>query len=215
MQQSDFDQFSQLLNATADLYGKTVSEMALALWWNAMQHYELAAFRDGLSRHMQNPDSGQFMPKPADVVKMLSGSTQDGAMVAWSKVDRGVRQVGTYATVAFDDPIIHRVIHDMGGWVALGGKEEKEWPFVAKEFENRYRGYRLRNEVPEYPATLTGIAEAQNATAGQRSQPPVLIGAVELAKRVMRGGTDKVLMGFKRMDDEELLALAAPAQEAA
>lgn len=110
-----------------------------------MKPFDLAAVKDALNRHCVNPDNGQFMPKPADVVKLLQGSSQDGALVAWAKVDRAVRQVGTYSTVVFDDPIIHRVVQDMGGWVALGDKREKEWPFVAKEFENRYRGYPMRS----------------------------------------------------------------------
>jgi hypothetical protein len=35
------------------------------------------------------------------------------------------------------------VISDMGGWVLLGSKGDGDWPFIAKEFENRYRGYRM------------------------------------------------------------------------
>lgn len=215
MKPADFDQFVTMLTAVGDLYGKPPSEMAITLWWGALQQYDLAAVRQGFDRHVRNPDSGQFMPKPADIVKMLQGSTQDSAMVAWSKVDKGVRQVGTYSSVVFDDPIIHRVIHDMGGWVALGSKDENEWPFVAKEFQTRYRGYRVRNEIPEYPKQLIGIAESHNSREGHQSQPPVLIGSGEAAKRVLQGGTDKVLVGFERMSEGDMLALAAPAKEVA
>lgn len=31
-------------------------------------------------------------------------------------------------------------------------------PFVAKEFENRYGGFKSRDEHPEYPAMLIGLA---------------------------------------------------------
>lgn len=214
MQQPDYDQFAQVINAVAELHGKKLSEMAIALWWNNLKAYDLAAVREGLSRHMQNPDSGQYMPKPADVIRMIGGTSQDSAMVAWSKVDKGVRQVGTYSSVAFDDPIIHRVLHDMGGWVALGSKTEHEWPFVAKEFENRYRGYRVRNETPDYPKVLIGIAEAQNSTEGCESQPPVLIGDSSKAKQVFLGGTDKVLVGFERMQASDMALLEAPRMRA-
>lgn len=217
MQPHDYDEFTTLLNATAELLApnRPMSSMAIRMWWSILQPYDLAAVRQALDRHMRNPDTGQFMPKPADVIRMMQGSTQDSAMVAWSKVDKGIRQVGTYASVVFDDPVIHRVIHDMGGWVALGTKTEHEWPFVAKEFENRYRGYRVRSETPEYPATLIGIAEAQNSQDGRQSQAPVLIGNSDKAKRVLLGGAESVQVGFERMSTEGMLALAAPKREAA
>ncbi len=215
MQDADKERFVNLISGVYSFYRQEISAFAGSVWWQAMKPFDFEAVADALNRHCVNPDTGQFLPKPADVVRMLHGSTQDSAMVAWSKVDKGVRQVGTYASVVFDDPIIHRVIHDMGGWVALGNKDESEWPFVAKEFENRYRGYRVRNETPDYPKQLIGIAEAQNSREGRHSQPPVLIGNSEVAKRVLLGGTDKALVGFERMGVDEMLALAAPKKEVA
>lgn len=214
MQNNDRLSFAELIANIYAFYGRDSSDFALSVWWEAMKPFDFAAVADAMNRHCVNPDTGQFMPRPADVVRMLQGSTQDSAMVAWAKVDKGIRQVGTYASVAFDDPIIHRVIHDMGGWVSLGQKDEREWPFVAKEFENRYRGYRVRSETPEYPKVLIGIAEAQNSTEGRKSQPPVLIGDSARAKHVLQGGTDKVLVGFERMTAADALALEAPRKTA-
>ncbi|MNY07420.1 hypothetical protein D3C86_1402220 [compost metagenome] len=117
--------------------------------------------------------------------------------------------------MVFDDPIIHRVLQDMGGWVALGAKQEKEWPFVAKEFENRYRGYRTQGGAGEYPRALVGIAEAQNGQNGFKSQAPVLIGNSAKAKQVLASGTDKSMLGFERMTAQDYIALAAPQRGAA
>lgn len=199
MNTNEHGRFIALIADVQAFYGKDLSEFAGNVWWEAMKPYEYGAVADALNRHCVNPDSGQFAPKPADVVKMLQGSTQDSALVAWAKVDRAVRSCGVYNSVVFDDPVIHRVIMDMGGWVQLGRKEEKEWPFVAKEFENRYRGYKMRSETPDYLPVLIGICEAQNTRLGHRSQPPMLIGNVEHAKRVMLGGADKPLLEFTRM----------------
>jgi hypothetical protein len=102
-----------------------------------------------------------------------------------------VRSVGTQTDVAFDDPLIHRVIHDMGGWLSLGSKTEDEWPFVAKEFENRYRGFKARNERVEYPKLLTGLYNAYNKTKGFALQPVTMIGNPEKVKQVMLAGSDK------------------------
>lgn len=213
MQTSDFDRFAELLAGVFELYNREASPFALQVWWEAMRPYDLPAVQLAFSRHVQNPDTGQFPPKPADVIRMLGGTTQDSALRAWAKVDRAVRHVGTYASVAFDDPLIHRVLHDMGGWVGLGLKTEDEWPFVAKEFENRYRGYAMRNERPEYPPVLIGLAEADNARRGLKSDPPRLVGSAERAQQVMSGGTDRPLIGFATATAE--LRLVGPREAAA
>lgn len=196
MQQDDFDAFSTMLQSVAEYCGKPLSPGVIAIYWQGLRDLDLAALRHALNAHVQNPDTGQYMPKIADIRRMLGGTTQDAALVAWAKVDQAVRRVGNYADVVFDDALIHRVLHDMGGWMALGTKTEDEWPFVSKEFENRYRGYRMRSERPEYPRVLIGIAGAHNRKGNHALQPPILIGDQAKAQAVMKGGTDRPLIGF-------------------
>ncbi len=196
MRHEDKPQFAAMMNALAEYYSREISEGLIGMYWQGLEHYDLSAVREAMNRHMQNPDSGQFMPKIADISKMLGGSTQDAALRAWAKVDQAVRRVGTYADVAFDDPIIHRVLHDMGGWIALGTRNEDDWPFVAKEFENRYRGYRIQGGAREYPPVMIGIAGAHNRKGGHETQPPMLIGDADTARAVMAGGTDKPMIGL-------------------
>jgi hypothetical protein len=184
----EFQRFQDGVTGVMGFYGRSVSNFALDVWWGALKGYDLTAIVEAFNRHLANPDVGQFPPKPADIVRMLKGSTQDAALQAWAKVDRAIRHVGTYCDVVFDDALIHRVIQDMGGWIALGARSESEWPFVAKEFENRYRGFRMRNESPAYPASLTGIASAHNGRKGFKSDPPVLIGNERRACQVLEEG---------------------------
>lgn len=193
----DFDRFLTVLTGVSDYYGKELSEGVQQLYWQGLQQYDVEAVEKALWDHTQNPDNGQFMPKIADITRSMQGRTQDQAAIAWSKVDRAIRHVGTYQDVVFDDSIIHRVISDMGGWIWFGNQIEDEWPFVARNFENRYRGYKLRGEVPEYPATLLGIANAQNQKEGYRNNPPILIGNQSKAKAVMLDGTNAPLLEMK------------------
>lgn len=217
MVELDKEKFFGLMADVHAFYRQDVSTFALSVWWEAMKPFDFQAVAGALNRHCVNPDNGQFMPKPADIMKLLRGSTQDSALVAWAKVDRAVRTVGTYRSVVFDDPAINAVLQDMGGWAQLGNKTEDEWPFVAREFENRYRGYRNRGEF-EYPKWLSGIAEAHNVQNGQRVEPPVLIGDERTAKLVLQGGSDKQRIGFSQISEDELgevLQLSAPAREVA
>lgn len=193
MKAEDRDKFAHMMIALGEYYGRDISDGLMEMYWNGLAHFELPVVREALNRHMQNPDSGQFMPKVSDVVKMTTGSTQDSALLAWSKVDKAMRQVGCYESIVFDDPIIHRVIADMGGWIGLSNKTENEWVFVGKEFETRYKGYAARGERPEYPPVLLGIAQAQNYQLGYTPAPPRLIGDPERAKNVFEGGTQEKL----------------------
>lgn len=209
MNASDRPEFFAMIADVYAFYKSDFSEFAGRVWWEAMLPYDFAAVADALNRHCVNPDSGQYLPKPADVVRMLAGSTQDAALVAWSKVDRAVREVGTYRSVVFDDPVIHRVVTDMGGWVPLGAKGEDEWPFVRTEFVNRYRGYRMRSETPEYLPVLIGISDASNSKAGFACAAPTLIGSAEAAKAVLANGSDRPLLGVTQLDANSTKLLLA------
>jgi len=210
MTPNDYEEFSSLIAGVFAFYKRDFSEFALGVWWAAMKSYDMAAVNDALGRHSVNPDSGQYMPMPADIVKMLGGSTQDAALAAWAKVDRAVRSCGTYNSVVFDDALIHRIIVEMGGWVLVGGKGEEEWPFVRNEFVNRYRGYKMRSESPEFLPVLIGMAEAQNNRTGHKSQSPMLIGDASAAQQVMLAGHDKPTLGFVRMAPELAANRAMP-----
>ncbi|CAG2132345.1 DUF6475 domain-containing protein [Cupriavidus numazuensis] len=194
MTPQDASRFTRLVSDVSAFYRQDFSDFAGRVWWQAMQPFDFEAVAEAFNRHCVNPDSGQFMPKPADIIRMLQGSTQDSALVAWAKVDRGLRTVGTYRSVSFDDPLIHRVLTEMGGWIELGRKNEDEWPFVRNEFVNRYRGYKMRSEIPDFPPHLVGMAEAQNAKTGFAVEAPLLLGDPAKAAQVRASGSDVPLL---------------------
>ena len=181
--------FRAMLEAVAALYARDLSADVMALYWSALQAFDLAAVRAALDRHVKNPDAGQFFPKPADLIRMLEGTTVDSAAQAWAKCERAMRSVGGHVDVVFDDATIHRVVEDMGGWPKLCMTLEADLPFRAKDFQTLYRGYALRREIPSHPPRLLGRFSTQNLQAGQPVQPPVLVGDAQACERVMLGGT--------------------------
>lgn len=190
--------FASLLTALADYYDKEISKATAGIYWAGLRQFDYEAIEKAAWAHTQLPDeAGRWFPRVGDLIKLMDGGTDDQAAQAWSKVDTAIRTRGTWDDVAFDDPLIHRVIADMGGWVLIGSKDDKEWPFVAKEFQARYRAFRQRGETPEYPPRLTGIANAQNAQQGMPRLPAILIGDVEKAKQVIRGGNGAAQIGMR------------------
>lgn len=190
MRQPEKADFLTLIADVYAFYRQPFSTFSGSVWWEAMAPYDFAAVKVALSRHAINPDNGQFMPKPADVVRMLGGTSADAALSAWSKVERAVRSVGQYVSVVFDDPLIHRIVDDMGGWVKMNScLTERDFEFMAKEFHTRYRGFAMRSERPDYQPVLTGKAAANNQEQGFRHhQLPVTIGDQKKCLAVYEGG---------------------------
>lgn len=194
MNTDDFDGFRELMRGVHDFYGKDLSSFALDVWWNALKQYDIDVIRRAMSMHCTNPDTGQFCPKPADVVRMVGGTTKDAALLAWVKVQEAVSRAGSYCSVCFDDPIINRVLLDMGGWPQHCAKRGDELPFVERNFCDRYRAYKTHGNSHGHPPYLVGLSEAQNVQSGHRSSPPVLIGNAEAARRVLVEGSKSPLL---------------------
>lgn len=201
MTEQDFAKFRDGLSGVYSFYDKDINDFSLNLWWNALKQFDLNAVIQAFGKHVVNTESGKWLPRPADIIRMLQGSTQDSAMTAWAKVDKAIRHKGSYVDVVFDDPLIHRVINDMGGWIALGQKNDDEWPFVAREFENRYRGFRERNQIPDYPTILTGIANHHNERHGLKKESMVFVGDEKECLKVLQNGNSNNLVKFKEIKD--------------
>lgn len=188
MTSNDRKQFATALTDVLAVYGRETSKGVLRVYWDALKHYDLSAVLEALSRHTQNPDNGQFAPKPADLIKLMGGTSNDRALIAWAKVNKAIGSVGGQNSIVFDDALIHAVIHDMGGWPAICQRPEDELKFVAKEFENRYRTY-LFHQPQSYPSKLIGTAEMGNAQAGFPVDPPLIIGQRETCRLVYKSGS--------------------------
>ena len=182
--------FAAAMTSLAEYYGKELSGGVLSLYWQGLSQFSITEIESAIGLHLQNPDAGQWMPKIADIIRMIEGTTADSATIAWAKVMRAVGSVGQFQSLAFDDALIHAVIDDMGGWPKICQTEEKEIPFLQNRFEKSYRAYRVRRETPIYPKYLCGVSETQNSAAGHKSDAPLLVGDKSVAQRVLDGGSN-------------------------
>lgn len=181
------ERFGQMLTDTLNIYRLDVTKSLLEIWWQDLCHFDIDAIEQALSMHRKNPDEGQFAPKPANIVRLLGGTTKDRAIMAWNKAKKAISSVGSYESVVFDDPIIHAVISDMGGWVTFCQGSADELKFRQTDFENRYRTY-LFAPPQSYPKVLAGISQTENASSGLEVSPPLTIGNIETCRLVYKGG---------------------------
>lgn len=189
MTNTDRIRFAEALGAVFTLYGKDLPDAVIEMWWRALEGYELAAVLEALTRHARDPDAGVYLPKPADVVRQLGGTSKDASVLAWAKVAEAVRRIGNYASVVFDDPIIHRCIEDLGGWPEVCRTTDKEWPFLENRFCAAYRAWRFRGVVPPHCSRLAGTVESTNRFNGyhEAKYPLRQIGDAHACKLISSG----------------------------
>lgn len=189
MNVDDESDFRELLTGYYAFKRQNLSRFVVDVWINAMRPYDFAAVKDAFNRHIVDPDKGQYLAQPADVVKIIEGGTADRALVAWSKVDAAVKHIGGYDSVVFDDPAIHSVIADMGGWIQLCAHSDiEEWPFKAIEFQKRYRVFSAGRST-EFPRVLVGRVEADCSMRGLPAPAPRTMGERAKCIEVWRGGS--------------------------
>ncbi|MDY3058879.1 MAG: DUF6475 domain-containing protein [Fusobacterium sp.] len=103
------------------------------------------------------------LPMPADIRKYCLETREEDLEIrvfqARNKILKAISSVGTYTTVAFDDPIIHLIIRDFGGWIKLGMKDMEELENLLKwEFPKLYKAYAGRKNI-DIPLMLEGRSD--------------------------------------------------------
>ena len=180
MKQADYDRFVDALNAVADIVDKRrPTEVAIAMYWKLLEPYDIDAVTGAITRHLKNTEAGMFMPKPADIVREIEGGSDERSLLAWTKLEQAVEQCGPWRVIVFDDPRIHAVVEEMGGYMVFCRATNDQWPFLRNEFCKRYRPY-IQKPPHSFPAMLSA--------EGGFKQNPVFIGDEKKASLVMANG---------------------------
>lgn len=131
-------------------------------YWVLLKDIPEENFMLGINILLRERDS-PFLPTPADI-RTFCTATRDTDLeirIARAKllVKNALNSVGTYESVAFDDPIIHLIIRDAGGWIKLGKMTLKEYEDYLKwDFPRLYKAY-AANKTSDIPLFLEGISK--------------------------------------------------------
>lgn len=215
MTQDDLKSFFEILQGCMEVYNpeRKLTPAASNIWFEALKAYPLKDISLALTSHLSDPENGRFAPKPADILRYLTLSAETAALKAWTKIDKTIRQVGRERSVVFDDPLIHAVIDEMGGWIKLcEAPDEKSLEFMGYDFKKRYQAG-LHHPVGQYPRILMGFAQLQNVSNGYRApvpQTPALIGDRQGIDQVLKAGhvLPSVQPSLLENQRREVLALA-------
>lgn len=184
----DKRQTAELVAGVYNFYGKDLTEFALRIWFDCIKDYEYEQVDRAFSEHLKDPEQGKWLPKPADIVRVLQGTYTDRAALAWGRVVEAMRTVGAYQSVVFDDTALMAAVEDIGGWQAICADTVENQPFLQKRFSASYGAYAKR-PGHAYPAKLVGRFEEENRLNGQPTKPPVMLGNPAVCGSILLDGS--------------------------
>jgi hypothetical protein len=161
--------FKQYMTTLGELFDRPMTSLLTTLYWKVMEPFTdeecERAFKEILF-------SAKFFPKPAEFIEVLRGNESDLVAQAWIKTVEAIRHYGNYASIKFDDPVIHAVIEFMGGWPETGNWTDDELKWKQREFERLYGIMQARGKHPEY---LPGLIETTNRAKGYDKQEEIIM----------------------------------------
>lgn len=165
MNQQDDQKFKETMVGLGEVYDKTLTQTLLKLYWATLKQYSIEEVVNAISNHVSNPDNGQFFPKPADIIKQITGTTkqieqsiQDRAELAWSIVEAEISRTGAYRALKLEDKLALATVKAIGGWSKLCQTNTDKLPFVRKEFISTYKNLET-TPIEALPNKLPGLTE--------------------------------------------------------
>lgn len=152
--------FMEYMTLLGEIHDKEISDTLKNVYWKALQHFTDEECKKAFDNFIL---TSKFFPKPAHFNEVIRGiDNSDPAIEAWARVDEAMRKYGSYISLNFNNPKIHKCIELLGGWEYLGGLSEDDWKWKRKEFETAYRGMRSNDG----PTHVTGTIEKDNLLRG-------------------------------------------------
>ena len=163
MTNNDFQEFCTVLSATIMLIKPEFvpTKQYMEFYFLTLKDFDIVQIRRALTKHIQNPVTGMYIPKPADLMKYLKPATGNDAERQWSIVMQAISGCGgRYSNVYFEDVITNTIIHEMN-WGNICNITDTSEPFERKRFLQAYENY--SNFAPQYEAGINyGICHNHN-----------------------------------------------------
>lgn len=193
MQDQDKAEFRDMMMAAGEVYGREITKPLLQMYFAALSQFGMDQVQGAMMAHMQNPDSGQFFPKPADFIRQMSGTSkqqeaaiEDKASMAWACIERDIRRIGSYGTLKMDDKQALAAVKAIGGWQSLCQTETSKMEWKRKEFIRMYETFE-RTPLDALPASLPGRIEMSE----KKAQGPISLDRLALGVAKWRNDNDK------------------------
>ena len=138
MDDRDIAEFTATLTGLAEMFDKKISDTLFKLYWQTLNDLSFADFKKA-ANHLAL--TVKFFPKPVEFRECVLPDISTQAAMAYAKVEQAFNREGIYSSLIFDDPVIHAVIDNLGGWINYCNLSEKDVKWWRKDFEQRYQNF--------------------------------------------------------------------------
>lgn len=175
MTRYDLIVLGELLESISEIYQtkKSITETTILLWFNSLEKYDIETVKQAISMHVQNTENGQFYPKPADILRIIEGSADDKASIAWQALDKAVRTISPHNSINIEDPLTAVIVDRFGGWMKLCNKTETEWKYIENSFKTLHKSLSQRPITP-IKTRFLGLTEHHNQSHHSKTKFDVI-----------------------------------------
>ena len=189
MNKTDDNKFKEIITAINVTYGEDFTQPQVLLWWNLFKPYRIEDFERAVYQHISDPDSGMFSPKPANIMKFITGTAkqneqaiEDKAELAWHVITGEIRRIGSYGTLKMEDKQALAAVQAIGGWKHLCGLSSDKMTWAHKEFIAAYQNYE-RTDLAALPDKLPGRIHLENHKRDQQGPSEFMQGLRDYRNR--------------------------------
>lgn len=174
MENKDKKEFFKIIAGLGEMFGKTISDTLYELYWQALKDLSFEDFNKTANSLGQTT---KFFPKPVEFRDQVLPDIAAQASLAYAKLEKAFTQAGVYKTVVFDDPVIHAVVENLGGWVSYCNLPDEELKWYRKDFEKKYQDFApLIVQGKIMPLVQLPGLYAADTHATSEAKAPALIG---------------------------------------
>lgn len=174
MRDNEKREFFKNLTGMAELYDKKLSDALIGIYWEALKDIPFNEFLNAINRLVL---TAKFFPKPVEFRSQLVPDISAQAAIAYGKLEDAFYKHGVYASVWFDDPVIHAVVDNLGGWPVYCDTSDEGLTWYRKDFEKQYTNLApmVLSGKLRPPTVLHGLF-AVDDHATESAKTPVIIG---------------------------------------
>ena len=143
MDKHNEEEFKQLLAGICDVHGKQLSAAGLKIYWHTLKPYPFDKVVSAIMAHEADPDCGQYMPKPADIIAQINGRTKQAdtlfkerALYYWSIIQGSLHK--GYQALQIDDPDAIEAMRRIGGLNSLAMDKTDHLVYRQNAFVDAY-----------------------------------------------------------------------------
>jgi hypothetical protein len=137
---NDKTKFFEIMTGLAENFSAQFSGPGLKLRFDALSQYDITQIETAAVKILHSRDK-MGMPTVAEFVKAIEGDRkpEDAAVNQVNEILKQIRDLGSYRTPAFSDPVTASLMKSRWSWRSVCSMTETELKWFAKEFSEAYQ----------------------------------------------------------------------------